>query len=168
MATGSKIGRRERLNTQELTAYRAFITAHALIIERIEHEMTAAGVIPLMWYDVLIELYEAPGRQLRQYELAHAVVLSKSNISRLVDRLEVAGLLTRERCETDKRGAYVVLTETGIEAMRRAWPVYARGIRANFANYITEDDAGSLAATFERINAALRHSDDDADRRAPL
>src|SRR3954447_20892655 len=109
-----------------LVAWRTFITAHAAVIGRIERDMVAAGVIPLTWYDVLIELYEAPERRLRLHELADAVVLSRSGLSRLVDRLESAGLLRRETAATDRRGAYAVLTEAGLEAMGIAWPVYAR------------------------------------------
>src|SRR5436309_905275 len=116
-----------------LAAWRAFITAHAAVIGRIERDMAAARVIPLTWYDVLIELYEAPERRLRLHELADAVVLSRSGLSRLIDRLEGAGLLRREAAVTDRRGAYAVLTGEGIEAMRAAWPVYARGIADYFA-----------------------------------
>lgn len=147
---------RDEPDTPRLDAWRTFITAHALLIERIEREMAAAGVIALQWYDVLIELYEAPDRRLRQGELARAVVLSKSNVSRLVDRLEVAGLLAREPCETDKRGAYVVLTKAGVDAMRAAWPVYARGIAAHFAAYLSEAEAGIFLAAFTRLIAAQR------------
>ena len=85
-----------RPDKQRLGAYRSFITAHAEIIGRIERDLAAAGVISLTWYDVLIELYEAPERRLRLHELARAVVLSRSGLTRTVDRLEAAGLLRRE------------------------------------------------------------------------
>ena len=117
----------KRLSEQHLTAWRAFLKAHATVIDRIDHDLLAARRLPLSSYDVLIELYEAPGRRLRMYELAERVVLSRSGLTRLVDRLEAEGLLTRDRSGTDRRGAYAVITEQGIAAMRQAWPVYARG-----------------------------------------
>jgi DNA-binding MarR family transcriptional regulator len=141
----------ERLTEQQLAAWRAFITAHATVIRRIEQALAASGAIPLAWYDVLIELYEAPERRMRLHELAEAVVLSRSGLTRLIDRLEHAGLLTREMDTADRRGAYAVLTEAGIEAMRQAWPVYARGIRAFFAQHLSDAEVATLTAALERV-----------------
>ncbi len=138
-----------------LAAWRTFITAHAAVIGRIERDMAAAGVIPLIWYDVLIELYEAPERRLRLHELADAVVLSRSGLTRLVDRLEAAGLLRREAATTDRRGAYAVLTTAGIDAMRAAWPIYAGGIVAYFGQFLSEEEAFLLTRVFERVLAPV-------------
>jgi DNA-binding MarR family transcriptional regulator len=118
--------------------------------------MAAAGVIPLTWYDILIELYEAPQRRLRLHELARAVVLSRSTLTRTVDRLETAGLLRREPDPTDRRGAFAVLTDAGLEAMRAAWPVYAQGIVDYFACHLSDGEARLLTAVFERIRDAAR------------
>src|SRR5918997_3145626 len=101
------------LDERHLAAWRTFITAHAAVIDAIERDLRAAGVISLTWYDVLIELAEAPNRRLRLHELARAVVLSRSGLTRLVDRIEAAGLLHREACAEDRRGAYAVLTAEG-------------------------------------------------------
>src|SRR5437899_171102 len=101
----------ERLSENELAVWRSFLTAHAVVIRRIEHELAATGTIPLTWYDVLIELYEAPDNRMRLHELADAVVLSRSGLTRLLDRLERAGLIEREIAEADRRGAYAVLTD---------------------------------------------------------
>lgn len=158
MATEPQPGRGVRPDEQRLAAYRAFITAHAEVISRIERDMTAAEVIPLGWYDVLIELYEAPGRRLRMHELARAVVLSRSTLTRTVDRLEAAGLLRREPDPSDRRGAFAALSDAGLAAMRQAWPVYANGIVAYFARHISDDQARELTAIFERIRDAARAS----------
>lgn len=149
------------LTGEELRVWRAFITAHAAVLRRIERDLAAAGAIPLTWYDVLIELYEAPGQRLRLHQLADAVVLSRSGLTRLVDRLEQAGLLTREVAATDRRGAFAVLNEAGIAAMRQAWPIYARGIQNAFARHLTDAEASVMAAAFERIIAAARQATDD-------
>ena len=148
--------RREEPDEVHLAAWRAFLNTHAALIARLEQELAAAGVIPLTWYDVLIELFEAPDRRLRLHELADAVVLSRSGLSRLVDRLEAAGLLRREPDPSDRRGAFAVLTDEGHAALRQAWPVYARGIAEHFAHHISADEAQTLSAALERVRAAVR------------
>jgi DNA-binding MarR family transcriptional regulator len=147
----------ERVDEGRLAAWRAFLTAHAVVIDAIDREMVAAGVVPLTWYDVLVELAEAPEHRLRLHELADRVVLSRSGLTRLVDRLEAAGLVRRESAADDRRGAYAVLTEEGAAAHRRAWPVYARGIAAHFARHLNEDEAATINRALERVLAAERN-----------
>ncbi|MGH7580039.1 MAG: MarR family winged helix-turn-helix transcriptional regulator, partial [Gemmatimonadales bacterium] len=110
-----------RPTADHVAAWRALLTAHADLTERIDAALRRAGVIPLRWYDALLCLYEAPGRRLRLAELARAALLSRSGLSRLVDRLEANGLLTREPAADDARGAYAVLTPAGLQALRRCW-----------------------------------------------
>src|SRR5262245_19747221 len=145
----------EKPDEQQLAAWRHFITAHATLIEIIDRDLAATGCIPLQWYDVLVELVEAPDRRLRMHELANRVVLSRSTLTRLVDRLEAEGLLARERSETDRRGANAVLTEKGLEALRQAWPVYARAIAHHFARHLSTDEAQTLAVVFRRMLEAI-------------
>jgi DNA-binding MarR family transcriptional regulator len=147
---------RERLDEERLAAWRAFLTAHAVVVDAIDREMVAAGVVPLTWYDVLVELAEAPDHRLRLHELADRVVLSRSGLTRLVDRLETAGLVRRESAATDRRGAYAVLTDAGAAAHRRAWPVYAAGIAAHFARHLEASEAMTLRQALERLLAAER------------
>jgi DNA-binding MarR family transcriptional regulator len=141
----------EKLSEQHLAAWRAFLKVHAVIIDHIDHDLLAAERLPLSSYDVLIELYEAPEHRLRMYELAERVVLSRSGLTRLVDRLEAEGYLKRDRSGTDRRGAYAVITEQGIEALRRTWPVYAKGISEYFAQWLTYEQAILLQSTLEGI-----------------
>lgn len=136
-----------------LAAWRALLTAHATAIRAIERELAAEGLVPLTWYDVLVALWEAPDHRLRMHELARAVVLSRSGLTRLVDRLEAAGLLRREASPDDRRGAYAVLTDEGRAAQLRAWPVYARGIATHFADYLSEEEAAILARALGRVSA---------------
>ena len=144
------------LSPEALAAWRTFITAHAAVIERIEHDLATANQLPLSFYDVLIELAEAPDRRLRMHELARSVVLSRSGLTRLVDKLEAAGLLRREACTTDRRGAYAVLTDAGRAALRGAWPVYAQGIATHFAQHLTDAEVATLTPALERVLAAAR------------
>jgi DNA-binding MarR family transcriptional regulator len=139
-----------------LAAWRAFLNAHAAVVGRIERELTEEGYIPLTWYDVLVALSEAPDGRLRLRELADRVVLSRSGLTRLVDRLETAQLIRREACETDKRGAYAVLTDEGRSVLRRTWPAYARGISAYFARHLSDGQARTLADALGAIARAAR------------
>lgn len=160
----------DRVPPERLAAWRGFITAHARAVDAIGREMEAAGVLPLLWYDVLIELREATGARLRLGELAAAVVLSRSGLTRLVDRLESAGLLRREPCETDKRGAYAALTDAGRAELRRAWPVYARGISNHFADLLEPEEVPILTGVFARVERALAPEparDPEVGKRSP-
>lgn len=142
---------KEPLSEIHLAAWRAFLKAHATVVDRIDHDLAAEQRLSLSSYDVLIELYEAPDRRLRMHELAQRIVLSRSGLTRLVDRLETEGLLIRDRCGTDRRGAYAVITEQGIAALRKAWPIYAQGISRYFAQWLTQEEAQIFVAALERL-----------------
>jgi DNA-binding MarR family transcriptional regulator len=147
-----------KLDELHLAAWRNFITAHARLIARIDQELADAGCVPLHWYDVLIELAEAPEGRLRMSELARKVVLSKSGLTRLVDKLEANGLLSREPTPTDGRGAFAVLTEAGRAALRKAWPVYAHGIQTHFAAYLSDEEARLYTESLARMLDAIEGS----------
>lgn len=140
-----------QLDDLPLAAWRAFITTHATLIDLINRELTEADCIPLHWYDVLIELFEAPERRLRLHELARKVVLSRSGLTRLVDRLEAAGFLQRQPDPNDRRGFFAVITDEGIAALRKAWPVYAQGISRHFARHMSDDEARLIVKLFNGI-----------------
>jgi DNA-binding MarR family transcriptional regulator len=140
-----------QLGELPLSAWRAFITTHATLIDLINSELAEAECIPLHWYDVLIELYEAPEQRLRLHELARKVVLSRSGLTRLVDRLEIAGFLQRQPDASDRRGSFAVITEQGIAALRKAWPVYAQGISQYFARNLSDEEARLVAELFNRM-----------------
>jgi DNA-binding MarR family transcriptional regulator len=144
------------LDEGRLTAWRSFLTVHAALTDQIERELVKAEVLPLSWYDVLLALAEAPNRQLRMNELAAAIVLSRSGLTRLVDRLEAAGLLCRQPTPNDRRGLYAVLTADGLEALRKTWPVYAKGITEHFARYLSDEEAHILTDVFQRLLTAVR------------
>jgi len=144
-------------NTPETgrSAWPLFITVHARLVERMEEDLAAAGLPELAWYDVLWALERADGR-LRLHELAHEVVLSRSNLTRLVDRLEDAGLLQRERAEEDRRGYFAVITPRGLSMRRKIWPVYSRAIEAHFDRHLTQSEQQTLRAAFRRVLDAAR------------
>jgi DNA-binding MarR family transcriptional regulator len=134
----------------ELATWRAFLKAHAVLIQRIETDLKAHGLPPLTWYDVLWPLHRAAGRRLRMNELAQQVVLSHTGLVRLVDRIEAAGLLRREPVPEDGRGSYAVITDEGVATLRRMWPVYRRHIQRDFVDPLGAG-ATRLRTALERI-----------------
>jgi DNA-binding MarR family transcriptional regulator len=145
-----------RPDDSRLAAWRSLLEAHAALTELLERELVAERGLPLSRYEVLLRLVEAPGGRLRMQELASSVLLSKSGLSRLVDRMEAAGLVRRERCPSDRRGAFAVLTDQGRSALRRAAPVHLRGIQEHFARHLADGEARTLAAALGRVSAAAR------------
>jgi len=138
-----------------LAAWRALLNSHALVIRRIEADLQTAGLPPLGWYDVLWAIYRSEEGRLRIHELADEVVLSRTGMSRLVDRIERAGLLRREPVPGDGRGAYAVITEDGVETLRDIWPIYARGIEKLFLVPV-DGDVATLRSALERVAVAAR------------
>jgi DNA-binding MarR family transcriptional regulator len=132
-------------------AWSLLLATQATLVERIEAALAEAGLPPLAWYDVLWELEKADAGRLRMHELARGVVLSRSNLTRLVDRLEGAKLTARERCPDDRRGAYAVLLPAGREMRRRMWPVYRREIERLFAAHVSDKEAGAMNATLTKV-----------------
>lgn len=137
-------------------AWALLLAAHATLVERVEAALTAAGLPPLEWYDVLWELEKAAGGRLRMHDLARRVVLSRSNLTRLADRLAGEHLIVREACPEDRRGAYCAITPAGRELRRRMWPVYREAIDARFARHVSEREAGAIGAALERVLRADR------------
>lgn len=144
------------LSEDQLAAWRAFIGAHAALLGVLERELEAEHGMSLAFYDVLAQLSEARGGRLRMSELADAVVVSRSGLTRLVDRMEQAGYVRRESCPSDRRGAFAVITPAGRAALRRAWPVHARGVHEHFAAQLTDEEARTLAAALTRVGDAAR------------
>ena len=134
---------------------RFFVTA-ALLVDRIESALKAADLPPLAWYDLLWILENAESGRMRMHDLAARVVLSRYNVTRLADRMEQEGVIKRERCEEDRRGAYCVLTPAGRTLRRRMWPVYKAEIDACFGAQLTIEEARTLANMLEKVQRNLR------------
>jgi DNA-binding MarR family transcriptional regulator len=145
---------RDAAQPGHVAAWRAILTVHAELTERIDRALAEGGAIPLHWYDALLPLHEAPGHRLRLGELAHAALLSRSGLSRLVDRLEGAGMLEREACADDARGSYAVLTSAGQAALRKAWRIYGREIQRLFGRHVSSKEAAAMTAVLRRIQEA--------------
>jgi DNA-binding MarR family transcriptional regulator len=154
--------RRPDISPTRMAAWRAFLEAHARVTDRLTHELRDEQNLPLTWYDVLVQLHEAPGHRLRMQELADAVVLSKSGLTRLIDRMQEADLVRRSECPSDRRGTFAELTELGLATLRRSAPTHLRGVREHFASLLTDEEAHVLAVALDRIAAAARTANEAA------
>jgi DNA-binding MarR family transcriptional regulator len=146
------------LETAKGSVWALFLTAHAVLIEQIEARLAQQDLPPLAWYDVLWALERTQDQRLRMNELADAVVLSRSNLTRLVDRLEQAGLVERQRSEDDRRGAFAVLAAEGKVMRKRMWPVYQSAIRELFEEGISEPEAAAMGKALRRLLERARSS----------
>ena len=134
-----------------LAAWATFLRAHARVTRALERELHDEQRMALADYDVLVQLAAVEPRRLRMGELADRLLLSRSGITRLVDRLERAGFVARETCDTDRRGAWAVLTDAGYERLREATPVHLRGVAEHFIDRIPEARLDELQETLARV-----------------
>jgi DNA-binding MarR family transcriptional regulator len=151
-ATPATSSATNELTAAELGAWRGMLRAQAALVRALDAELEQAHNLPLTHYDVLIYLGAAPGRRLRMAELADSVLLSRSGVTRLVDRLERDGLLVRDTCTSDGRGCFAVLTDKGEELLSRARPTHLAGVRERFLSHFSEEELEALAAAWNRVH----------------
>ncbi len=137
-----------------MRAWIGMLRGHAGLVAVLGREMEADTGLPLTWYDVLVNLHEAGG-QLRMQELARAIVLSKSGLTRLVDRMESAGMVCRQPVPDDRRGLLAVLTDKGRTALLAAVPIHMQGINEHFGRHLDANEAGVIAEVMERVVEGL-------------
>ncbi len=140
------------LSPEELGAWRGFLSAHARLTKGLDAELREAHGLPLGSYEVLLFLAQAPGGSMRMAELADGVLLSRSGLTRMVDRLERDGLVRRERCDSDARGYLAVITEGGRAAFRDARVTHIDGVRRRFLDRISPEEQRRLGRLWERLN----------------
>ncbi|MEV0149553.1 MULTISPECIES: MarR family transcriptional regulator [unclassified Nonomuraea] len=143
--------RDEGLTVEELAVWRMLQRAQVRITRHLEAELLDAHDLPLASYDVLSQLAEAPGRRLRMNDLAGRVLLSRSGLTRLIDRLQRDGLVSREACESDARGLFAVLTDAGAARLAEATPTYLRGVRAQFLDVLDADEVARVRELAARL-----------------
>jgi DNA-binding MarR family transcriptional regulator len=134
-----------------LEPWRACLTAHAWVSRRLDDELRAEHDISLAEYDALLSIAEAPGRRIRMRQLADRVVLSKSGVTRLIDRLVHDGLVERDACLTDARGAEAVLTPAGLDRLRRASRTHLRGVAEHFLGAVDDADLPVIQRTMQAV-----------------
>ena len=144
----------EKLTSLELKAWRDLLRVHALLVREADEELRRAHGLPLSSYDVLVQLEDAPDRRMRMSELADAVLLSRSGLTRLVERLERDGLLSRADCPGDARGSYAVLTDEGLDKLHEARVTHLSGVRERFLEHFDDGELTTLGGMWQRVLTA--------------
>jgi DNA-binding MarR family transcriptional regulator len=134
------------LDAGEQRAWRAWLDAHAALSARLNRELQSGAGLSLSDYDVLVHLTDVPESRLRAYELGHGLQWEKSRVSRQVSRMAERGLVAREAAPEDGRGAYVVLTAAGREAIEEAAPAHVELVRRLLFEGLTAADVRTLEA----------------------
>ena len=140
-------------NKQEthLHMWRTFLQTHSTVVKYLERRMAEQHDLPLSWWDVLLQLADGPEGKLRMGELAESVLLTRSGITRLVDRMIGAGLVDREPCPGDRRGYYAVITQKGLDTIEKVGPDHSNDAWDVFLGHINDDEAELMDQVFGRV-----------------
>jgi DNA-binding MarR family transcriptional regulator len=144
-----------RLDTRELRAWRGMLRVHAALSKQLDAQLEAEHGLPLTSYEVLMYLSDAEHGRMRMHDLASSVLLSRSGLTRLVDRLERDGYLERCSCPHDARGAFAFLTSAGREKLAAARETHLAGVRTMFVRHFSEEQLEILGAGWDRVLADL-------------
>jgi DNA-binding MarR family transcriptional regulator len=139
------------LSPEELGAWRGMLRVHSGLTKALDAELVRVHGLPLSSYEVLLFLADAPDGRLRMSELADGVLLSRSGLTRLVDRMEREGLLRRERCPDDARGYNAAITPKGRKLFQHARRTHLDDVRERFLRHLSSDDLRSLAEVWEKV-----------------
>lgn len=143
------------LTPSQLAAWKAFLKAHTVITRALERELVASHQLPLAEYDVLVQLQQADGGALRMAQLADQVLLSRSGLTRLVERLERSGLVLRQACPSDARGYFAVITDRGRARLDEAAPDHLRSVSSHFAQPLQTGQIEALRLALEQLVEAV-------------
>jgi len=149
------------LARQELTplrqkAWTAFLAAHKALAAILSRELESTCGLPLTWFDVLAQLHEAPSQRFTMTQLANAILFSKSGLTRLIDRMEAAGLVQRLARPGDRRSLHIALTEVGAKKLEQAVPIHLETVKRHFAAHIHDSETAAVESALERIAIAAR------------
>lgn len=152
----------------ELGAWREFLRAHARLTRQMETDLVREQRLSLASYDVLVQLAEAPDRRLRMTDLANALLLSRSGVTRLVGRLERIGLVSRSRAAGDGRGVVAELTDRGLDRLRNASATHLSGITRHFADRLDPAQLATLAEICSTLAGPSVNPSRPAETRSPV
>ena len=140
-----------RLDARELRAWRGLLRVHAQLSKALDAQLDATHGLQLTSYEVLLYLSDAEGGRMRMNDLASSVLLSRSGLTRLVDRLERDGYLERCSCAHDARGAFAVLTPAGREKLEAARETHLAGVRELFLSHFSPAELDVLGDAWDRV-----------------
>ncbi|MGH8814909.1 MAG: MarR family winged helix-turn-helix transcriptional regulator [Advenella sp.] len=144
------------MTSNEPDLWFSFVRTHRLMIREIERRLEAAGLPAYSWYDILWGLESGSGGTRRMHELADALAIERYNLTRLVDRLEKDGLVTRSRSATDGRAAYVSITKEGRALRKKMWKIYQATVAELFLKQFNLSEQHTMADALDRSAAAVR------------
>lgn len=153
----------DRFSERELRAWRGMLRAHASLTKALDADLEAEHDLPLSSYEVLLYLAAADGERMRMSDLADSVALSRSGLTRLVDRMEREGLLGRESCPSDARGSYARLTDAGRAQLDGARRTHLAGVRERFLDHLSDAELDALGDCWERVLPAATGSGPPCD-----
>jgi len=133
------------LTEAHVSAWARVVRVSERVLQAVEEELKSAGLPPLSWYDLLLELRRGGPGGLRPYQLQSAMLISQYNMSRLIDRIAKAGHVERLSCDADGRGQIIRITPHGKALQRKMWPIYRTVLEREFASKLAEGDAQRLA-----------------------
>jgi DNA-binding MarR family transcriptional regulator len=145
------------LSDDEERAWRALQLMELRLEAELAHDLAAAGDLSYSEYLVLVGLTDVDGGRLRSFELAAHLSWERSRLSHLAARMEARGLLTREACESDRRGSYLQLSEAGRRAIEEAAPVHLASVRRLFFDHLTAAQVVAVGDAAASVLAALGH-----------
>lgn len=143
------------LTEAEQCAWRTHLEVSRLLIYQLEKDLQPFG-LTMNDYEILVNLSESDELRMRMSDLASATLQSKSRLSHQITRMENAGLVRRENCDTDRRGLYAVLTQHGLETMRKVAPHHVESVRRHFIDLMTPEALAQLRASLGPIAQHLR------------
>ncbi|MEU7611019.1 MarR family transcriptional regulator [Micromonospora sp. NPDC049204] len=146
------------LDPDEQRTWRAYLAASRMLMDTLDRELQREAGMPHAYYEILVRLSEAPGRQLRMSDLAEAAGSSRSRLSHAVARLEAAGWVRREDCPTDRRGQVALLTDVGFATLAAAAPGHVEGVRRHLFDALSPAQVDQLRRISETLADHLRRS----------
>lgn len=132
-------------------AWEQALTAVSRLLQQFDSNMQEEAGISVIWYDVLLHLNMAPEKKMRMQALTNSLVLTRSGVTRLVDRIEKAGYVRREAAAEDRRGYYAILTDEGAEVLEKAQQAHRRDIRKFFGDRLDADEQEAVFALMGKV-----------------
>jgi len=144
----------DRLSEDEVAAWKGMLRAHRDLVVSLDTQLVREHSLPLSSYEVLMVLADSDGGRARMGEVADQLLLSRSGLTRLVDRLVRQGWVERTPCEDDARGLYAEITRSGRAKLRKARPAHLDGVRHGFLERLSDEDLQALARAWRKLNGA--------------
>lgn len=150
------------LSDDEQRSWRSWLAATRLLEDRLSRDLQSQHNLTIQDYEILVRLSETPERRVRMSELAELTLSSRSRLSHQIDRLAARGLVSREQCAEDRRGAFACLTDEGFATLERAAPDHVDSVRRYLVDVLSEAEFSQLGRSCLAIVAGLPGGDGES------